>query len=1153
MAGDGSFDLSGVIRLNSRDFTAGAQEASNSLDKMATGEKKVADAAGTMASKTNDAKTAAVGLAAAEVNAAKAADALAVAEGKVAAAVGKSATDQRAAAVALASAQVNVAKAALNVEKATQAQSNALKGLGAESNRAAFGARNLGQQVGDFATQVSLGGGVVRAFTSQIGQVGFALSEMDGKLGKVGGFLTGPWGIALTVAALVAAPFVEKLFDAGKASDELEDKLAKAATAADSFGNAQTLIGKIIDTTTGKLKTQNAVLIETIKLQAQAAILAGQRAEQEARKSIGGLGASTFGENFGIATGGFSGTVGGGTIGSAGRQDQAIRDTINSNAPLRRLRSDILGGSLLDASNITKRVDAMVKAGQLAQYSAEQIIGLKEQLLTLPRALNDIAAGKAAEIAANGGPIDPRLVPYSRDKKPKKPKATPSTAARDEFGRDAAAKIAQLRDQFDETAPAVAAVNKQIADLDDLIDDLARRKPPGFEKMIKDAQALKPLVEDSLNKPYKDFIKDQAQAFEVQKLIAAGRVDEASALRVIQQIEATGLVLSQERKDAILASAQAMRGLARETEIARQKAQKYLDAISDVKGTLQDAITGAISGSADGIKDLPKRLLQAFQSLQGKIIFEKIFGSIFRDLEDQVNGVNTVKNASDRMAKALDTTKQPLADLAKAAQSAAAALNGVGAGGSGDGVTVADDGTIEVTAKKKTASIAEIVKGKIDGVLSKISKTLNLKGIMEGAATGAVVASVGSLLGIGGAGTKSQAGGTIGGGIGAAVGSIIPGVGTALGSIIGSIGGTLLGSLIKGKPMLGSTVLTSATAADPGAWGRLGGLENVNAVGGGVQDALKQISTTLGTALGAFSVGIGNVEYNGQSVYRVSGDGRYDVGTQDYYRNGGTTIYDGTDPQAALAAAVRNAIEDGALVGISEAMKKALAQNSDLDTGIAEALKVKEIESLIGGLGSSIKNVFAEFDAAAAERVRIAKAYGLDLVAVEKLNAEQRADLVENTLKERVGSLADFLNSIKYGDLFEGSASERRTALLAEIDKVKVKAQAGETGAADQLQSLLSQLVGTSRDAYGTAGTAYASDRALALTEVQKVIQMETDRIQAASGLTTDQLTAIQAGNSLAEEANQLAAIANARLAAIAAALGTTTGTTVVDTSLTAR
>ncbi|KAK0360930.1 hypothetical protein LTR94_025404, partial [Friedmanniomyces endolithicus] len=226
----------------------------------------------------------------------------------------------------------------------------------------------------------------------------------------------------------------------------------------------------------------------------------------------------------------------------------------------------------------------------------------------------------------------------------------------------------------------------------------------------------------------------------------------------------------------------------------------------------------------------------------------------------------------------------------------------------------------------------------------------------------------------------------------------------------------------------------------------------------------------------------------------------------------------------AIAYAMQLAISQGAVTGLSAAVSKALNSSSDLDTALTEALKVQEVETLLGGISAEMASQFKTLETQAKERLRIATQYGFDVVEIEKKNAEDRVALVDQILTSRIGSLQDLLDDLNFGDLYEGSLTDQRTALLAEIAKARASAEAGDDGAADTLASLSRQLIELSREAYGTAGSEYASDRDSAISDAMSVIKAETNRVNEAQGLSTEAVSELKTSNDIAnEQADQLA------------------------------
>jgi len=1073
-----------------------------------------------------------------------------------------------AAATGMGDAIVNAAKRGAAAQReAAKAQADAAASL----NRQGFAVRNLGAQFGDFATQVSLGGGVIRAFSSQIGQVAFALSEFEkGPLKRVGSFLAGPWGIALTVATVVLAPFVEKLFEGGKAAEELLDKTSKAATAADSYGNAQGFLGKAIDLTTGKLKTQNETLIQTIQLQARAGILKAQQDQRDARDALRGAGDPGFFRGAATAGGQVQGP--GFIAAAAGALNSAQGGAASgNNAQLAAIARRFAAGKLTQAQ-AQARIDRL----NLGEARAVEE-GLK--LSALATAQEDEKANREALEAARGGKLSAGLRQYQRPKKPKAPKKPASTAGRDEFGEDAADRLANLRDSLTDTPDAIRRVNTQVRQLDDLIDDLARKKPPGFEKLIADARSLKPLIEDSINRPFRDFVEDQARSLDVQRLIAAGRTDEAATLRQIQQLERTGLVLSTDQKDAILAANQALREQQREADILQQKQRNYLTALDSIR----ESVRGALFDGKDGIEALPGRLIKAFSTLKANELFDRLFDGVFRDLEDQINGTSTAKDASERFAKAVDevtrksgatatalgSIKPPVDNATAALGNFTNALNGAASAAAGgaqgstasgmatlqsllaqykgpDGPTVTEgEGEIVVTGKRTSTlnpealfskglgGVAEKIVGaftnpetgkRIGGALGQFAGK-GIAGAAEGVAINSYLKPIAGALGL----KTSKTGAAVGG----AVGSFIPIPG---GREIGAVVGSLIGGAFKttktGSATIGSV---DGVAGVTGTGGNNARLKTASSgLAGAVGDTINTIVQQLGGELGQFAVSIGSRD--GKFQVDTTGRGRTTRGKS----NDGVTTYN-TEAEAQ-AAALADAIADGAIAGLSDAVQRAFRSTTDVDKALREALGVKNLEAALDGAGGSLKGIFNTEKAAAKERLRLARAYGLDIVKVEKLNADQRAKLIDDTLKSRLGSLTDFLASVNSGDLFEGSASERRSALLTQIAKAQTDAEAGVEGAADQLAALSAQLISFSRDAFGTADPQYGADRANTISGVERVIAMERTRIEEASrdqAATTDAVNSVAAG---VDETNDLLARLNANVGALPSAIAALIG-----------
>jgi uncharacterized protein YcbK (DUF882 family) len=285
---------------------------------------------------------------------------------------------------------------------------------------------------------------------------------------------------------------------------------------------------------------------------------------------------------------------------------------------------------------------------------------------------------------------------------------------------------------------------------------------------------------------------------------------------------------------------------------------------------------------------------------------------------------------------------------------------------------------------------------------------------------------------------------------------------------------------------------------------------------GNVQGALAQIAGALGADTGAFAGSIGIRKK--QFVVDPTGQGRTKgAGVQKFKTE--------ADAQAAL---LRDAIADGAVVGLSTAVSRALSSNKDVDKAVREALKVREVEELIEGLGGTMGRAFRDFDKQAADRVRIAQQYGFDVLAIEKRNATDRSKLIEDFLDTRIGTLKSLLDDINFGELFAGSPAEQLEKLRGEALKARTDAEGGVDGAADKLASLSRQILDLSRDAYGTAGGEYAGDRQAVVSNAEKVIQLENERVRNSEAATKETNTHLnEANDQRAEVIARLGSIEN--------------------------
>lgn len=445
----------------------------------------------------------------------------------------------------------------------------------------------------------------------------------------------------------------------------------------------------------------------------------------------------------------------------------------------------------------------------------------------------------------------------------------------------------------------------------------------------------------------------------------------------------------------------------------------------------------------------------------------------------------------------------------------AALLNGGIAASLPDQTVKNASGATEAGAAIVGKTVAKELEGTLGGIFGEkgsFGKTLRNAGL--GYAAGGM--------------TGSRTGGAIGGMIGGEVGKEL--LGSALGKLgqfagpIGAIAGGLLGGVVGGLLKKSKTGSANITSVDGDA--TLSGnsekfKEAASGAASSVQGGLSDIADMLGGAIGKFDVTIG----------QRNGDWRVRTGTGSLKVKKGAKDFD-DDQAGAIGYAIQLAVQQGAVTGLSAALQKALKSSPDINEALEEALKVQEIEILVGGIGAELASQFKALERQAKERVRIATEYGFDVVAIEKKNAEDRTALMEDMLAQQVGSLQRLVDEMTSGSLFEGSAIEQREAILKEIEKTKADLTAGKEGAADALASLLQQLYTVSEEAYGTTGQ-FATDRSIILDQARQAIADANARIVAAASDASGSDPALATTNQALDENNDQ----NARMIALLASL----------------
>lgn len=332
----------------------------------------------------------------------------------------------------------------------------------------------------------------------------------------------------------------------------------------------------------------------------------------------------------------------------------------------------------------------------------------------------------------------------------------------------------------------------------------------------------------------------------------------------------------------------------------------------------------------------------------------------------------------------------------------------------------------------------------------------------QGAATGKMVGGLMSAIGI----KTSQTGAQIGG----AIGSFLPIPG---GSIIGSIAGGLLGGLFM-KTKRGSSAVTVNQYGEAGAGTAVGNdkgyMKAATGLAGAVADQLNTIADTLGGSLGSFGVSIGQRKKD------------FVVDPTGANRTKGPGVMKFKDEAEAIEFALRDALADGAIKGISEASQRILKSGQDLQRALNKALVIESIPKRLMQLTDPVRYAVTELNREFSDMINYLKEGGAtaaQFAEAQKLYDLERAKAIEQASQQAQSAIQAFLN-----DMLGGSSSplNKRTTYnnaAAQLDKFKADIASGKVVDQGELLAAARNFQDASRALNGSSSAFFADFDAL--------------------------------------------------------------------------
>lgn len=1099
----------------------------------------------------------------------------------------------------------------------------ALDANGISARQSRFALVQLGQQLQDVTIQAQAGVDPFIILVQQGTQAAFAMSNFGGKIGRVASIIAGPFGTAAFIGVAALGAFLAKgkeveenldqLVQSADAFGNAQNALAQVmdlATGAFSDHNMELRETIRLQAMVAKQKAQDeldSARKALIRRTSTTEFISGSVLGREARPQPGGyvtpelrdlaqrfvtgeLGTPT--DKTGIVAArkelerlAEAGKTGNKTLLELQKTflefavpsntivaQQAIIDALDGKGLDPRLRKTTKGRKPRDRSNsianlqefgndALDRVDAIAGRFQDQPRIMEQA---RKAYAELDNVQRDLIRNNDRLIKESGKPIENFAEVMNAIAEARK---TVSTGL-----------IREIARPFETMPKALDKATDAFKALDDIAADLEQRRPEGFEKLLEQIAGAQRTIEEGLRQPYAEFVQQLQRESDIQELLIGQREEEAEILRMkFALMDQYGAKTEEELATMLrLAGVQGditehlrqqvglIRSQQRAYEAMRAAIQPYLDAVEDLRRNIQQTIEGALHGRGIGgsVADFAKGILDNYKRVLSEVITERLFGNIFRDLRDMVEGRDPVKQAGKRMASEMDQAGNAAGTLASALESAAARIDGASPGmlaandngpgiigrdrnlnavlnpelvfmvesalnGASDNIAVAAEALGEaadelpivingIRPKEKVGpqgkpltpqSFFEVAAERIVTSVAgeKVGKTVGkYVGVaLQGAAEGQLAA--GLILGKDANNTGAAIGGAIGKAAGTAIGTYFGGeIGGKIGGTIGSIlGGTVGGMLGTAKYAAATINAAAGDLAISSVGGNSGKRRDISVdSASGVMANIERIAEALGADLtGSGSVSLGIYK----DSYRVdpSGRGRVKV------KNGAIDF--GDDAEAAVKFATLDLIKDGILAGLKQGTLNLLRNAKDLDLALEKALKFESVfirlKEHLDPVGAAIDELNKEF-ASLRKLFEEAGASAEEFAQLEQLYQLEREKALKESGERSVSALKDLLNELTVNNSAL-SLRERLQLAQAQYDPLAARVAAGETVDYDAFAEAARNMLEIQRQLFGSQEGYFTSlEEVIRLTNL--AITQEEGRLDAGSEAVVGAIGSLQ-------------------------------------------
>lgn len=607
-----------------------------------------------------------------------------------------------------------------------------------------------------------------------------------------------------------------------------------------------------------------------------------------------------------------------------------------------------------------------------------------------------------------------------------------------------------LRGQFEPLPGDIVRANNALIDVQQEIaknqallkkDGLGADQAKELRAAITDLERTRDtLIPQSLTKPMTDELSAMRQAIDGQQLLIEGRrgeydqmqdtVDLARLLGA-ESVSQLGTIIEQrgitaDQLKIYYQQQQVLRQQTIEIQRRQEEEQKLLRVVDDVASTAKGAIYDFYDGRGLGAaKNFFKGLFDIQKQAMTEDTYKLIFGDAFENQKLKILGLDKVDTAGRDMAAAIDKTIDPILALGEAAAIAAGRMGGIPSNDNGAVTTPAD---IVVSARRSAQTELRSTIEQLGNKLLGPKLTEKLKGAFSGALQGAAYgqAASGVLRSLG----MKQSG--TGAAIGGAIGNFLPIPG---GSLIGGLIGGTIGGLFKKTPK-GSSTITDVS--QQGVYSGSSKLrEAVSGLAAGVQGSLAQIADALGGETGGFSVSIGQRKK------------KFTVDPTGAGRTKGAGVLSFATEEEAVMAALRDALSDGAIKGISAASQRILQKGKDIDKAIEKASLIESIPKLLKARTNPVAAALDDLNEKWAKTVAALKegaATAAQFADAQKLYELERQDI----LAAANDNLKEFINGLNFGPNSGLSLRDQSANARAQLQPYLAAIQSGNIEGIDR-------------------------------------------------------------------------------------------------------